>query len=84
LRFGPGAAEPVQGASALRVEGTIRHPDGEESWEYCVVISVRDEKGTEVARHVVDVGALAQAQNRTFSLSVDVLPPRGVPTAKRN
>ena len=45
--------------SALRVEGLIRHPPLEEPWEYFVIIAIRNDRGEEVARQVVNVGALA-------------------------
>ena len=62
--------------TALRVDGDIRHPQGEAA-EYCILISVRNERGDEIARQVVNVGALKAAEKRTFSLKVDVLPPPG-------
>ena len=62
--------------SALRVEGAFRNPEGAEAWEYSVVVSVRNERGEEVARKVVGVGALAPSESRTVTLSVDVFAPR--------
>jgi hypothetical protein len=62
----------VPAFSPLRVEGTIRHPDVGEPWEYSVVISIKNEKGEEVARQVVGVGALQPQEHRTFSLAVEV------------
>ena len=59
----------------LLVEGTIRHRMGGEPWEYSVVLAIRDEKGEEVARQVVGVGALRPAEERTFTLAVEVLTP---------
>jgi hypothetical protein len=52
----------------------IRHPPLEEPWEYFVVISVRNDRGEEVARQVVNVGALHSSDKRTFTLSVDMMP----------
>jgi len=63
--------------SALRVEGAFRNPDGAESWEYSVVVSIRNQRGEEVARKVIGVGALDPSESRTVTLSVDVLAPRG-------
>jgi hypothetical protein len=63
-------------ASALRVEGRIDHPAGAEPLEYCVVVSVRNDRDQEVAREVVNVGALQPREGRTFTLSVEVLPPK--------
>ncbi|MDB6045375.1 MAG: hypothetical protein JWM63_3926 [Gammaproteobacteria bacterium] len=77
LRFDSEAAKrQVAATSALRVEGLIRHPPLEEPWEYFVVIAVRNDRGEEVARQVVNVGALQGAEKRTFTLSVEMLPPQ--------
>jgi acetyl-CoA carboxylase beta subunit len=79
LRFG--AAEVAQpkndGFSALRVEGSIEHPDRGGDWEYSVVLTIRNERGEELARQVVGVGALRPTESRTFTLSVDVQTPGG-------
>ncbi|MBV6520271.1 MAG: hypothetical protein MNPFHGCM_00376 [Gemmatimonadaceae bacterium] len=76
LRFDPGAATRTQASfTPLRVEGTIRHPDAGEAWEYSVLITIRNEKGEEVTRQVVGVGALQPEEQRTFSLAVDVYTP---------
>jgi len=80
LRFDSEAAKrQVAAKDALRVEGIIRHPALEEPWEYYVVIAIRNDRGEEVTRHVVNVGALQPAEKRTFSLSVEVLPPQAPP-----
>lgn len=63
--------------SALRVEGAFSNPEGVDSWEYAVVVSVRNDRGEEVARKVVGVGALDPGESRTVTLSVDVFAPRG-------
>ena len=62
--------------SALRVEGVIRHPPLEDPWEYYVVIAIRNDRGEEVTRHVVNVGVLQSTEKRTFALSVELLPPQ--------
>jgi len=78
LRFDQEAAKrQAAAASALRVEGVIAHPSTATApWEYFVVISVRNERGEEVTRQVVNVGALQNAEKRTFTLSVEVMPPQ--------
>ncbi len=82
LRFDQEAAKrQVAATSALRVEGIIRHPPLQEALEYFVVIAVRNDRGEEVTRQVVNVGALQGAEKRTFTLSVEVLPPQA-PAAK--
>jgi hypothetical protein len=73
LRFDPGsAAAAVPTFSPLRVEGTIKHPAVGETWEYSVLLTIRDDRGEEIARQVVGVGALHAHQQRTFTLAVDV------------
>jgi hypothetical protein len=59
------------------VEGAIRHPNVGEAWEYSVTISIRNDKGEEVGRQIVGVGALHAGEGRTFTFSVDVFTPSG-------
>ncbi len=87
LRFDPKAvAERRQQATQtpLRVEGTFKHPNVGESWEYSVVVSIRNERGEELARKVVGVGALSANEARSFTLSVDVYAPPGGTTPPRS
>lgn len=86
LRFDPGAAErAVPSFLPLRVEGTIRHPPVGEPWEYSVMLSIKNDRGEEIARQVVGVGALQPSEQRTFTLAVEVFTPadaklgRGIP-----
>ncbi len=73
LRFNPGGSvRPPPSFSPLRVEGTIRHPVGSEPWEYSVLLSIRNDRGEEISRQVVGVGALNPSEERTFSLAVEV------------
>ena len=57
--------------SALKVEGTIDHPVAD-PWEYSVLLPIRNDRGEEIARQMVDVGALQPREKRTFTLSVEV------------
>src|SRR5262249_30894517 len=83
LRFDSEAAKrQVAAAPALRVEGIIRHPPLEQPLEYFVIIAIRNDRGEEVTRQVVNVGALQAAEKRTFTLSVEVLPPTAPVAAK--
>src|SRR5882724_3108959 len=85
LRFDSEAAKrQVAAAPALRVEGIIRHPPLEQPLEYFVIIAIRNDRGEEVTRQVVNVGALQAAEKRTFTLSVEVLPPQAPVPAKSN
>ncbi|MCJ7451786.1 MAG: hypothetical protein MUO39_04830 [Steroidobacteraceae bacterium] len=67
----------MEGFKALSVEGTLEHPAQGGDWEYSVVLTIRNERGEELARQVVGVGALRPSESRSFSLSVDVLTPGG-------
>jgi hypothetical protein len=83
LRFDPGVAARAQRTvTPLRVEGTVRHEAavaGAEAWEYSVLVTVHDERGEEVARQVMAVGALAPGAARTFALAVEVYMPNRPP-----
>ncbi|MEL1264704.1 hypothetical protein [Pseudoxanthomonas putridarboris] len=84
LRFEPGAgahAAPV--ITPLRVEGTIRHPADGEPWEYSVVLSIRNDRGEEIARQVVGVGAMQPNEQRSFALAVEVTPVAGKGSARK-
>jgi hypothetical protein len=81
LRFDPNSIAESRAQktfSALRVEGAIRNPEGADAWEYSVVVSIRNDRGEEVARTVVGVGAHDPRESRTVTLSVDVFAPRGL------
>lgn len=75
LRFDQDAQRRQAAArQALRVEGIVAHPPQEEAWEYHVVLSVRNERGDEISRQVMNVGALQGGEKRAFAVSVEVLP----------
>lgn len=84
LRFGSDSSQKVESRTALQVEGKIRHPPQEDPWEYSVVVFIRNERGEEIARHVINVGALSNAEERVVSLAVEVMPPKQfVPAAPK-
>lgn len=84
LRFAGGASKANPSFSALQVDGTIRHPSSSDPWEYSVVLAIRNERGEEIARHVVGVGALHPNEQRTFSLSVEVFTSADAKAAARS
>src|ERR1700716_1111897 len=85
LRFDREAAKRrVAATSALRVEGLIRHPPLEEPWEYFVVIAIRNDRGEEVARQVVNVGALQGGGEPPFPPAVEMLPPQATVSPTNN
>jgi hypothetical protein len=61
--------------SAFRVEGTIVHPDVGEAWEYSVFASIRNDRGEEIDRKVIGVGALKPSERRMFTVGVEVFKP---------
>jgi hypothetical protein len=77
LRFDAVANVPSTRALVcpLTVDGRIRHPGNEATWEYSVLIEIHDERGEMVARRVVGVGALKPGESRKFTLRVEVLVP---------
>jgi glutaredoxin len=69
--------------TAWQIEGTLDAARMDQATEYSILIVVRNERNEEVARQVVNVGALTGAERRTFSLSIEtsdtkptVLPAR--------
>jgi hypothetical protein len=76
LRFDPAAQRMLPAATPLKVEGTIRHPPQGETWEYSIVLAVRNGRGEEITRQVVGVGALAPEEVRSFSLAVELFVPQ--------
>jgi len=63
--------------SALRVEGAFSNSQAGNAWEYSVVVSIRNDRGEELIRRVIGVGALAPEEGRTVTVSVDVFTPPG-------
>jgi hypothetical protein len=85
LRFNSGNAEPqAEGLPAMRIAGSIHHSARGESCEYCVVVSITNEKGEKITRQVVGVGALQPGEKHKYSFSVDLMPVRGAPERKRS
>lgn len=77
LRFNlPNAAVVPSGYAALQVEGTIRHKQVSEPCEFCVVLSIANERGEQISRQVVGVGVLQPAEARKFNISVNLVPAR--------
>jgi hypothetical protein len=81
LRFDSAQLRAVEKPTrvAWQVEGTLAADSLGAGTEYSVVVSVRNEKNQEIARHVVNVGALSGDERRVFNLAVEVQDPRGSP-----
>ncbi len=48
-----------------------------------ILVIVRNERNEEIARQVVNVGALQGTERRTFSLSIEVSDPKTGPALRR-
>jgi hypothetical protein len=78
LRFDAGSdVQQVPALTPLRIEGSIRHPPDGDPWEYTVVVSIRNDRGQEIARKLVGVGAMDANEERTFTLSVEAVSTEG-------
>ena len=78
LRYGaPQSAADAQAAiTPLRVEGSFRNTE-ESAWEYSMVLTIRNERGDEIARRLIGVGAIQPDEMRAFTLSVEMTPTAG-------
>jgi hypothetical protein len=75
LRFSESTKATLASASIpLRVEGSFRNPVDSGAWEYSMVLTIRNERGEEIARKLVGVGAMKPDEQRTFTLSVEMNP----------
>ena len=76
LRFDAGAnaaQAPAPACAPLRIEGSIRHPRDGDPWEYTVVVAIRNDRGEEIARKLIGVGAMNPDEQCTFTLSVEAV-----------
>ena len=83
LRFdGDAEANQTPALTPLRIEGSIRHPADGEPWEYTVVVSIRNDRGEEIAHKLIGVGAMTPNEQRSFILSVEAVTARTKGTGK--
>ena len=85
LRFSPAAGGDaiVPTFSPLRVEGSIRHPNAGEAWEYAVMVSITNDRGVELSRQIVGVGAMKPGEQRKFTVAVEVFGPPDASDAEK-
>jgi hypothetical protein len=75
LRFDDGTASlAATGHTPLHIEGSFRNPADNTDWEYSLIVTIRNERGQEIARKLIGVGALNPNEQRSFSLSVEMAP----------
>jgi hypothetical protein len=84
LRFDAGEEDAFQvpALTPLRIEGSIRHPAEGEAWEYTVVVSISNDRGQEIARKLIGVGAMSPNEQRTFTLTVEAVATTARRTSK--
>ncbi len=85
LRYDASAddSSEVPALTPLRIEGSIRHPADGEPWEYTVVVSIRNDRGEEIAHKLVGVGAMNPNEQRTFTLSVKAVAAKATDPRER-
>lgn len=69
------AGSPVM-KPTWQVEGTFKAEAPNDPMEYSMVISIRNERNEEIARQVVNVGAVQGSEKRTFTLSIETSEQR--------
>ena len=65
------SAPTPEGFCALRVEGTVEHPERGGDWEYSVVLSIRNERGEELLDLLGDPARLAAMSDRADTFFAD-------------
>ena len=74
LRYGASADAPSAPAlTPLLIEGNIQHPPEADPWEYTVVVSIHNDRGEEIDRKLIGVGAMNPNEQRVFTLSVEAV-----------
>ena len=78
LRYDEAALQRAKTVTVpLAIEGTISPPRGETAYEYSMVLSIRNDRGEEVTRQVIGVGALYADEQRTFTVQVEMTEATG-------
>jgi uncharacterized protein YbaR (Trm112 family) len=68
----------------LHIEGTLAAPAGPSAYEYSMVLSIRNERGEEVNRQVIGVGALYADEQRSFTLEVEMTEATGTKARRQH
>jgi hypothetical protein len=70
-----GAVKAPVSVEPLRVEATVRQPVGGKGCEFSLVVTVRNDRGEELTRQVIAVGAIKPAEARIFTVWVEAYTP---------
>lgn len=68
----------------LGIEGTLVPPAGDNAYEYAMVLTIRNERGEEVNRQVIGVGALYPGDERSFTLQVEMTEATGAKARRKH
>jgi hypothetical protein len=68
----------------LHIEGTLVAPTSGSAYEYSMVLSIRNERGEEVNRQVIGVGALYPDEERSFTLQVEMTEATGAKARRKH
>ena len=85
LRFDSAAVAAnatVAKATPLNVEATLNGPE-DGACEYTMVLSIRNERGEEIDRRLVGVGALFPGESRSFSVVVEATADPGAKARRK-
>ena len=69
--------------TAWQIEGTLDAERMDAATEFSILVVVRNERNEEVARQIVNVGALQGVERRTFTLPIETSEPRPVSPLRR-
>lgn len=69
--------------TAWQVEGTLDAARMDAATEFSILVVVRNERNEEVARQIVNVGALQGVERRTFTLSIETSESKAVSPLRR-
>ena len=67
----------------LHIEGSLAAPPGDTPFEYSMVLSIRNERGQEVNRQLIGVGALFAGEQRSFTLEVEMTEATGAKARRK-
>ncbi|HEX9442534.1 MAG TPA: hypothetical protein VGA73_00365 [Candidatus Binatia bacterium] len=71
-------SKPLASMEPLRLEATVRQPEGGGGCEYCLTVVVTSDRGEELTRQVISVGSLRPAEARTFAVVVEAFSAEAV------
>jgi len=85
LRYDEASLQRAKTAiTSLHVEGKVSPPAGDTVYEYSMVLTIRNDRGEEIARQIIGVGALFPDEHRIFTLQVEMTEATGAKAKRRH